>query len=110
MCHDTQSVSNFLLRLKFIYHTFKSIYNDVIGAQFTVLVLGVEKFHAINSLQVSFSRHFLGQLVTSGIGHIRFWKMANTFTGPKLEVRRLSNALEELIDHIYFVSILPMDN
>ncbi|MCO5588576.1 hypothetical protein L7F22_042533 [Adiantum nelumboides] len=35
--------------------------------------------------QVSFSRHFLGQLVTSGIGHIRFWKMANTFTGPKLE-------------------------
>ena len=26
-----------------------------------------------------------GQLTTAGLGHIRFWKMANTFTGLKLQ-------------------------
>ncbi|CAM6106313.1 unnamed protein product [Calypogeia fissa] len=35
--------------------------------------------------KVSFSRYFPGQLITSGVGHIRFWKMASTFTGLKLE-------------------------
>jgi hypothetical protein len=34
---------------------------------------------------VSFSPFFEGQLVTSGTGHIRFWKMALTFTGLKLQ-------------------------
>jgi hypothetical protein len=28
-----------------------------------------------------------GKLVTSGVGHIRFWRLAETFTGLKLQVR-----------------------
>jgi hypothetical protein len=36
---------------------------------------------------VSFSPRFDGVLYTSGTGHIRFWKMADTFTGLKLQVR-----------------------
>ncbi|QDZ25480.1 hypothetical protein HOP50_17g80200 [Chloropicon primus] len=34
---------------------------------------------------VNFSPKFEGQLTTSGTGHIRFWKMAGTFTGLKLQ-------------------------
>jgi WD40 repeat protein len=34
---------------------------------------------------VSFSPDNPGKLVTSGTGHIRFWKMASTFTGLKLQ-------------------------
>ena len=34
---------------------------------------------------VSFSPVFPGYLYTSGTGHIRFWKMAGTFTGLKLQ-------------------------
>ena len=34
---------------------------------------------------VQFSPKFEGQLITSGTGHIRFWKMAGTFTGLKLQ-------------------------
>lgn len=34
---------------------------------------------------VSFSPRFDGTLYTSGQGHIRFWKMADTFTGLKLQ-------------------------
>jgi hypothetical protein len=33
---------------------------------------------------VEFSRYVHGHLNTSGTGHIRFWKMASTFTGLKL--------------------------
>ncbi|XP_073677561.1 cilia- and flagella-associated protein 44 [Garra rufa] len=35
--------------------------------------------------RVTFSPDSVGQLTTSGTGHIRFWKMANTFTGLKLQ-------------------------
>ncbi|KAK3588814.1 hypothetical protein CHS0354_028462 [Potamilus streckersoni] len=35
--------------------------------------------------RVSFSTELEGQLTTSGTGHIRFWKMADTFTGLKLQ-------------------------
>lgn len=35
---------------------------------------------------VKFSPYFSGNLVTCGTGHIRFWKMATTFTGLKLQV------------------------
>lgn len=35
---------------------------------------------------VKFSPFFDGRLNTSGTGHIRFWKMASTFTGLKLQV------------------------
>ncbi|GIM11863.1 hypothetical protein Vretimale_15319 [Volvox reticuliferus] len=34
---------------------------------------------------VAFSPFFEGQLTTSGQGHIRFWRMASTFTGLKLQ-------------------------
>eukprot|EP00981_Chlorochromonas_danica_P000742 scaffold167_cov168-Ochromonas_danica.AAC.9 len=34
---------------------------------------------------VRFSDDDMGRLTTSGIGHIRFWKMASTFTGLKLQ-------------------------
>lgn len=33
--------------------------------------------------RVSFSPHFEGRLCTSGMGHIRFWRMAETFTGAR---------------------------
>ena len=36
-------------------------------------------------LSVRFSPHDDGRLTTSGTGHIRFWKMASTFTGLKLQ-------------------------
>ncbi|XP_057211014.1 cilia- and flagella-associated protein 44 [Triplophysa rosa] len=35
--------------------------------------------------RVTFSPDCVGQLTTSGAGHIRFWKMASTFTGLKLQ-------------------------
>ena len=35
--------------------------------------------------RVSFSPDLPGHLTTSGTGHIRFWKMATTFTGLKLQ-------------------------
>lgn len=35
--------------------------------------------------QVAFSPDDEGRLATSGTGHIRFWRMANTFTGLKLQ-------------------------
>ena len=35
--------------------------------------------------RVSFSPELPGQLTSSGTGHIRFWKMALTFTGLKLQ-------------------------
>jgi WD40 repeat protein len=35
--------------------------------------------------RVAFSPYDEGRLVTSGTGHIRFWRMASTFTGLKLQ-------------------------
>ena len=35
--------------------------------------------------RVSFSDNFEGKLITSGMGHIKFWEMAKTFTGLKLQ-------------------------
>ncbi|XP_067931339.1 cilia- and flagella-associated protein 44-like [Watersipora subatra] len=35
--------------------------------------------------RVSFSTELEGQLTSAGTGHIRFWKMAHTFTGLKLQ-------------------------
>ena len=34
---------------------------------------------------VKFSRFFDKQLITSGTSHIRFWTLADTFTGTKLQ-------------------------
>ena len=36
---------------------------------------------------IKFSPYFEGILNSCGTGHIRFWKMASTFTGLKLQVR-----------------------
>ena len=35
--------------------------------------------------RVTFSTEIEGQLTTGGLGHIKFWKMAATFTGLKLQ-------------------------
>lgn len=34
---------------------------------------------------MKFSPYHDGHLITSGTGHIRLWRMANTFTGLKLQ-------------------------
>uniref|UniRef100_A0A1B6CQQ9 Uncharacterized protein n=2 Tax=Clastoptera arizonana TaxID=38151 RepID=A0A1B6CQQ9_9HEMI len=43
------------------------------------------KSHGQDVWNVKFSLYVPGQLVTSGLGHIKFWKMAETFTGLKLK-------------------------
>ena len=43
------------------------------------------KAYSLDVFRVSFSPELQGQLTTSGIGHIRFWQMAETFTGLKLQ-------------------------
>ena len=45
------------------------------------------KAHGQDVFRVSFSQELAGQLTTSGSGHIKFWKMADTFTGLKLQGR-----------------------
>ena len=35
--------------------------------------------------RVTFSTENEGQLTTGGLGHVKFWKMAATFTGLKLQ-------------------------
>jgi WD40 repeat protein len=43
------------------------------------------KAFAQEVFRVTFSPILEGQLITSGTGHIRFWRMARTFTGLKLQ-------------------------
>ncbi|XP_039534946.1 cilia- and flagella-associated protein 44 isoform X2 [Pimephales promelas] len=43
------------------------------------------KAFAQDVYRATFSPDCVGQLTTSGSGHIRFWKMASTFTGLKLQ-------------------------
>lgn len=54
---------------------------------------------------VKFSPYFEGNLTTSGTGHIRFWKMASTFTGLKLQgaIGKFGNV--ELSDVVGFVEM-----
>ncbi|KAG2482730.1 hypothetical protein HYH03_018361 [Edaphochlamys debaryana] len=54
---------------------------------------------------VAFSPYFEGQLTTSGQGHIRFWRMASTFTGLKLQgaIGKFGNT--ELSDVAAFVEL-----
>lgn len=54
---------------------------------------------------MSFSEFFEGKLTTCGQGHIRFWKMASTFTGLKLqgEIGKFGN--EELSDIAGYVEL-----
>ncbi|KAI4492234.1 hypothetical protein M0802_009924 [Mischocyttarus mexicanus] len=43
------------------------------------------KSHSQNVFNVMFSTYVPGNLISCGSGHIKFWKMAQTFTGLKLE-------------------------
>ncbi len=54
---------------------------------------------------LKFSPYFHGNLTTSGTGHIRFWKMASTFTGLKLQglIGKFGNV--ELTDVAAFVEL-----
>lgn len=48
------------------------------------LVLRAKAFSQ-DVFRVTFSDNLAGRLVTSGVGHIRLWEMAKTFTGLKLQ-------------------------
>mmetsp|Transcript_10653 Transcript_10653/g.18263 ORF Transcript_10653/g.18263 Transcript_10653/m.18263 type:complete len:781 (+) Transcript_10653:113-2455(+) len=63
------------------------------------------KAFAQDIFDVSFSEFFEGKLTTCGQGHIRFWKMASTFTGLKLqgEIGKFGN--EELSDIAGYVEL-----
>lgn len=54
---------------------------------------------------VAFSPYFEGQLTTSGTGHIRFWRMAATFTGLKLQGAIGKFGTVELTDVAAFVEL-----
>ncbi|XP_059160064.1 cilia- and flagella-associated protein 44-like [Physella acuta] len=43
------------------------------------------KSHSQDVYRVTFSKELAGRLTTSGLCHIKFWKMADTFTGLKLK-------------------------
>ena len=43
------------------------------------------KCHGQDIFSVMFSPSVPGHLTTNGLGHIKFWKMATTFTGLKLK-------------------------
>lgn len=43
------------------------------------------KSHSQDIYNVMFSPTIIGHLTTCGLGHIKFWKMAKTFTGLKLQ-------------------------
>lgn len=56
---------------------------------------------------ITFSKYIPGQLTSSGIGHIKFWKMCTTFTGLKLkgDIGKFGNT--EISD---IIAIHPMPN
>ncbi|KAJ3162408.1 Cilia- and flagella-associated protein 44 [Geranomyces michiganensis] len=55
--------------------------------------------------QVAFSPETDGQLTTSGMGHIKFWRMASTFTGLKLQGYIGKFGLSELTDIVTFIQL-----
>ncbi|XP_026674087.1 uncharacterized protein LOC108630687 isoform X2 [Ceratina calcarata] len=63
------------------------------------------KSHVHDVYNVTFSKYVPGQLTTSGVGHIKFWKMSRTFTGLKLkgEIGKFGNT--EISD---IIAIHPM--
>ncbi|KAI9094908.1 WD40-repeat-containing domain protein [Phlyctochytrium arcticum] len=54
---------------------------------------------------VAFSPETDGQLTTAGMGHIKFWRMASTFTGLKLQGYIGKFGLTELTDISTFVQL-----
>ncbi|KAF3430089.1 hypothetical protein E2986_07212 [Frieseomelitta varia] len=63
------------------------------------------KSHVQDVYNVTFSKYIPGQLTSSGVGHIKFWKMSKTFTGLKLkgEIGKFGNT--EISD---IIAIHPM--
>ena len=55
--------------------------------------------------QVAFAAENEGHLGTTGLGHIRFWTMANTFTGLKLQGEIGKFGTKELSDIEGFVEM-----
>jgi len=60
-------------------------YNLVIWNWLNESIILKAKAFSQEIFNVQFSQNIEGKLITSGIGHIRFWEMANTFTGLKLQ-------------------------
>lgn len=60
-------------------------YNLVIWNWVNESIILKAKAFSQEILNVQFSSNIEGKLITSGIGHIKFWEMANTFTGLKLQ-------------------------
>ncbi|XP_076652358.1 cilia- and flagella-associated protein 44 isoform X2 [Halictus rubicundus] len=56
---------------------------------------------------VTFSKYVPGQLTSSGLGHIKFWKVAKTFTGLKLKGQTGKFGNTEISD---VIAIHPMPN
>ncbi|KAI8820502.1 uncharacterized protein EV422DRAFT_496817 [Fimicolochytrium jonesii] len=54
---------------------------------------------------IAFSPESDGQLTTSGMGHIKFWRMASTFTGLKLQGYIGKFGLSELTDIVTFIQL-----
>ncbi|CAG2058060.1 unnamed protein product [Timema podura] len=69
----------------------------------TVLLQG--KSYSNNVINASFSRYVPGHLTTSGYGHIKFWKMAETFTGLKLKGALGRFGKTEICDIIGFLAL-----
>jgi len=60
-------------------------YNLVIWNWLNECIILKAKAFSQEIFNVQFSQNIEGKLITSGIGHIKFWEMANTFTGLKLQ-------------------------
>nr|XP_033337675.1 cilia- and flagella-associated protein 44 [Megalopta genalis] len=65
------------------------------------------KSHVQDVYNVTFSKYVPGQLTSSGIGHIKVWKVARTFTGLKLKGQTGKFGNTEISD---VIAILPMPN
>ncbi|CAL7949001.1 unnamed protein product [Xylocopa violacea] len=65
------------------------------------------KSHIQNVYNITFSKYIPGQLTSSGIGHIKFWKVSKTFTGLKLkgDIGKFGNT--EISD---IIALHPMPN
>lgn len=60
-------------------------YNLIIWNWLNESIILKAKAFSQEIFNVQFSQNIEGKLITSGIGHIRFWEMASTFTGLKLQ-------------------------
>ena len=61
--------------------------------------------HSQDVYTIKFSPYFEGTLNSCGTGHIRFWKMASTFTGLKLQGQLGKFGNVELSDVVGFIEM-----